>query len=49
MSDKHLLRKTYFRNEKWSINEMVDIMYDIAERSTQYYFSKYGKKNFLKD
>jgi type II restriction enzyme len=39
----------YFRNEKWSINEMVDIMHDIAERSTQYYFSKYGKKNFLKD
>jgi len=38
----------YFRDEKWSVGEMVTIMYDIAERSIQYYFSAYGKNNFLR-
>jgi type II restriction enzyme len=35
----------YFRYSEWSVEEMVDIMYDIAERSIQYYFAKYGRKN----
>lgn len=33
----------YFRAEKWSVPEMVKIMYDIAERSILYYQSAYGK------
>lgn len=37
----------YFRDEKWSVSEMVNIMYDIAERSILYYFSAYGKDDFL--
>lgn len=37
----------YFREEEWSVTEMAEIMYDIAERSIQYYFSAYGKKTFL--
>lgn len=37
----------YFRDEKWTVKEMVNIMYDIAERSILYYFSAYGKDNFL--
>ena len=36
----------YFRPEKWSANEMVAIMKDIAERSVLYYFSKYHEAHF---
>lgn len=37
----------YFRKEKWSIKEMVSIMYEIAKKSIYYYFSKYNKNNFM--
>jgi len=37
----------YFREKEWSVNEMAKIMYDVAERSILYYFSKYGKKTFM--
>lgn len=37
----------YFRKEKWSIKEMSSIMYEIAEKSIYYYFSKYNKNNFM--
>lgn len=36
----------YFRREKWSIDEMYEIMRDIAERSILYYFSKYKEDHF---
>lgn len=36
----------YFRQEHWSIDEMVDIMYKICEGSIYYYFSRYGKDIF---
>lgn len=36
----------YFRRDKWSVREMSDVMLDIAVRSIQYYFSKYGEKHF---
>ncbi|MDR3208802.1 MAG: hypothetical protein LBT45_03050 [Rickettsiales bacterium] len=36
----------YFQRDKWGAEEMSAIMHDIAERSIQYYFSKYGKENF---
>lgn len=36
----------YFRPQKWTVKEMVIIMADIAERSIQYYFSKYGEAHF---
>jgi len=36
----------FFRREKWTIDEMTDKMYNIAERSIFYYFSKYGKEAF---
>lgn len=38
----------YFREKKWSVDEMFDIMKDIAERSILYYFSKYTKAQFLR-
>ena len=36
----------YFKEQKWSVEEMADIMSDIAERSVLYYLSKYGKSHF---
>jgi type II restriction enzyme len=36
----------YFRPERWSVDEMVEIMKDIAERSVLYYFSKYREDHF---
>ena len=38
----------YFRQNKWSVDEMASIMTDIAERSILYYFSKYSEQSFLK-
>ena len=37
----------YFRENKWSIDEMAEIMLDIARRSIQYYFSKYKEDIFV--
>lgn len=36
----------YFRQERWAISEMADVMKDIAVRSVYYYFSKYGESSF---
>lgn len=36
----------YFRPKKWSVDEMLKIMKDIAERSVLYYFSKYREDHF---
>lgn len=37
----------YFRRERWTKEEMEDILYDVAERSVYHYFSKYGEKRFV--
>ena len=36
----------YFREQKWTEEEMFNIMLDIATRSIHYYYSKYGKTIF---
>ena len=36
----------YFRPEQWTVDEMSEVMKDIAERSVQYYFSKYRADRF---
>lgn len=36
----------YFRPQQWSIDEMANIMKQIAERAVLYYFSKYGEEHF---
>lgn len=36
----------YFRPERWTVDEMSEVMRDIADRSILYYFSKYGKSRF---
>ena len=37
----------YFREARWSVDEMVEVMLDIANRSVQYFFSKYKEGTFL--
>ncbi len=37
----------YFREGVWTVDEMANILFDVAKRSVQYYFSKYGEKRFL--
>lgn len=36
----------YFKEEKWTQTEMLEIMNEVAEKSVYYYFSKYGEKQF---
>lgn len=36
----------YFRENRWSVDEMYEVMVDIAERSILYYFSKYTEGHF---
>jgi type II restriction enzyme len=36
----------YFRREKWTVDEMYEVMKDIAERSILYYLSKYREDHF---
>jgi len=38
----------YFRESRWTVDEMIEVMSDVAERSIMYYFSKYREDNFLK-
>jgi len=37
----------YFRVEKWSVDEMSEILIEIASESVEYYFAKYGDVTFL--
>jgi type II restriction enzyme len=37
----------YFREPKWTVKEMTEIMYDISVKSVHYYFSKYGEEKFI--
>jgi type II restriction enzyme len=36
----------FFREDKWSEDEMAEIMYEVSKRSIHYYFAKYGDKYF---
>ena len=36
----------YFREDEWSVEEMFEVMQDIAMRSILYYFSKYREDRF---
>ena len=46
-SDLFVRGSFYFRKEPWSADEMAEIMLDIAKRSAQYYWSKYGESHFV--
>ena len=36
----------FFREERWTVNEMSEIMYDVASRAVNYYFARYGEAAF---
>jgi len=39
----------FFRAQRWTEEEMEDVLYDVASRSVHYYFAKYGSRGFLRD
>ena len=47
--DKFNRGSFYFKVKQWTAGEMFPIAYKIAESSVYYYFSKYGKHNFLRE
>lgn len=36
----------FFREEQWTIEEMSDLMFEVAKRSIYYYFARYGEEWF---
>jgi type II restriction enzyme len=38
----------FFREPEWTIDEMVEVMYEVASRSVHYYLAKYGSQYFRK-
>jgi type II restriction enzyme len=38
----------FFREERWTEEEMADVLFEVGSRSIHYYFAKYGKSAFLK-
>lgn len=36
----------FFRDQAWTSEEMEPVMYEVAERSINYYYAKYGRKHF---
>lgn len=47
-SDRFDRGSFYFREQRWTVAEMYEVMNDIAERSILYYFAKYKKEHFIK-
>ncbi len=39
----------FFREKKWTVGEMKNILFEIAKRSIYYYFAKYGERQYLTD
>jgi type II restriction enzyme len=37
----------FFRESKWTLEEMEEIMYEVAKRSIHYYFAKFGDRSFV--
>ena len=36
----------FFREREWSVEEMSEVMYEVAARSVHYYYAKYGEDRF---
>ena len=36
----------FFREDKWTVNEMAEVMYEVASRAIHYYFARYGQAVF---
>lgn len=39
----------FFRERKWTVDEMVTVMFEVASRSIHYYLAKYGGNYFKPD
>jgi type II restriction enzyme len=37
----------FFRVDTWQSDEMAEILFDVAQRSIYYYFSKHGETSFV--
>lgn len=38
----------FFREDRWTVGEMAEIMYEVASRAIHYYFACYGERAFRK-
>ncbi len=36
----------FFREPRWAVDEMAELMFEVAERSVYYYFARYGNDAF---
>ena len=36
----------FFRERRWTIEDMVEVMYDVASRAVYYYFARYGTQRY---
>ena len=36
----------FFREQQWTVDEMEELMFEVASRSVHYYFARYGSKIF---
>ena len=36
----------FFREDQWTIDEMTELMFEVASRSIHYYYARYGKQIF---
>lgn len=36
----------FFREDPWTIDEMTELMFEVASRSIHYYYARYGKEIF---
>lgn len=37
----------FFREQEWSVDEMADVMFEVASRSIHFYFARYGEATFV--
>lgn len=36
----------FFREQRWTVDEMAELMFEVASRSVHYYFARYGRNIF---
>ena len=36
----------FFREDPWTVEEMANLMFDVASRAVYYYFARYGPEEF---
>lgn len=36
----------FFREQQWTVDEMAELMFEVASRSVHYYYARYGSDIF---